>query len=237
MTNQTLDSLISDVAHQRQPHCTPIEMLHAWVTGQLSEDQAEHVRTHVEECSFCSAEARLAGWFEDPAASPAVDNLAARLAGGQPRSVVLESAADVASTSWRSPRWLVMGLAAAATVLLVVGAYSAAPPVVPELLDGQVVRGGTVHVLEPQGDVSAIPERVIWEGGSADTYRVELLAVDGEILWLSSAATVAELPATAQDKLERGVTYRVRVTPVDSDGELLGRATEADFRIERLQIE
>jgi len=238
MTNETLASLISGTAEHRHPSCATPETIHAWVTGQLGAPQAEQVHAHVEQCSFCSAEARLAGWFEEPAASPAVDHLAARLAGAsRARDVVARGGASVAAAGWWSRRWIAVGLATAATAVLVIGIYSAVPPAVPELAGGQVLRGGTVHVLEPHGEVIEVPEQVVWEGGTADTYRVELLAVDGEVLWSTTANTPAPLPAAAQQQLERGVTYRVRVTPIDDAGEALGQGTESDFRIERVQFE
>jgi hypothetical protein len=208
------------------------------VTGQLAEAQAEDVRGHLEQCSFCSAEARLAGWFEQPAASPAVDHLAARLVGAaRTGDVVPTGAVAVTATGRGSWRWAVAGLATAAMAVLVIGVYSAAPPAVPELAGGRVLRGGTVHVMEPHGDVSVVPEQVVWDGGMGDTYQVELLAVDGEILWSTTATNPAPVPAAAQQQLERGVAYRVRVTPIDDEGEVLGQGTEADFRIESEQFE
>lgn len=237
MTNETLATLISGIAGQPRPDCATVETIHAWVTGQLAAAQAEHVRTHVEQCSFCAAEARLAGWFEEPVTSPAVDRLALRLADGAGVRDAVPPGVEMAARSWWSTRWLSIGLAAAATVVLAIGVYSAIPPAVPELGSGQVLRGGAVHVLEPQGAVLAVPGRVVWEGGTADLYQVELLAVDGEVLWSTTATTSVLVPAIAQQQLERGVTYRVRVTPIDAAGLTLGQGTEVDFRVERIQFE
>ncbi len=238
MTNETLATLISGAAEQPLPDCATVETIHAWVTGRLAAAQAEQVQAHVAECSFCSAEARLAGWFEEPAISPAVDHLAARLAGGErARSAAPVGGLDVTATGWWSPRWLAAGLAAAATVVLAIGLYVVSPPAVPELAGEQVFRGSTVHVLEPQGALAAAPARVAWEGGTADVFRVELLAVDGEALWSTTASAAVPVPASAQQQLERGVNYRIRITPIDDAGAALGQATESDFRIERAQVE
>lgn len=121
--------------------------------------------------------------------------------------------------SWSLPR-----LAAAAILVLAAGLgfqlMRSAPPELPDPGQGEAVRGATIEVLAPLGELDEVPAELRWApwNGTA-AYRVRIVEVDGTVLWEQqlpagsparpgTTSGSAPLPGDVQARLQRAVTYR-----------------------------
>ncbi len=211
-------------------------------------DPAERRRLdrHADRCPACAAERDLARLFdaapEEAGVSPQdVDFVVARLqetspvkpAGGAGK-VVPFPAAGAGPRRMPSQVWKL----AAAVILLLGGGllFRLANPGAPSLPTPEIggpVRGGELEVLSPVGDTPGIPSELRWAPRpGAASYRVRLLAVDDTVLWEGTvAAPPARLPAEAQGKLQRAVSYLWSVEALDPSGARLASSETVRFRI------
>ena len=83
------------------------------------------------------------------------------------------------------------------------------------------------------GAAAGIPSELRWTPRpGAASYRVRLLAVDDTVLWEGTvAAPPARLPAEAQGKLQRAVSYLWSVEALDASGARLASSETVRFRI------
>jgi anti-sigma factor RsiW len=230
MKEETVANLLTAVAEEGGPNCQSIETLHEWVTGSLAEGRAATVETHVAQCPRCAAEVRLAGWYEEPADSTDVDAVAAALADAGPS----ESRPVSVSTRWWGRPQAMAPFALAAMLLVAAGLslFRHQPPPVGELPSGDAVRGAAPSIVEPRGTLTTGPESIGWTAGAATRYRVELLTVDGTVLWSADVeGDRVDLPAEVRGGLADRVTYRLRVVPLAADAASAGPGDEAEFRI------
>lgn len=239
MKKETVADLLAALAEQGGPDCESVETLHEWVIGALLPSRSSEVELHVAGCPRCAAEVRLAGWYEETEESAELDVVAAALAGSDRISTGAASASTAVSPVATSPRWWARpwgsaALAVAATLLVVVGLslFRQQPPPVGELPAGDVVRGAAPSIVEPRGALSRAPDSVRWQGDAAARYRVQLVAVDGTVLWSADfEGERAELPEELIATLAERVTYRLTVVPLTSGAIPAGVGDEVEFRI------
>lgn len=119
------------------------------------------------------------------------------------------------------------------------------PPILPPPERG-VVRGATVEVLAPLGELAEAPSELRWTPwNGAAAYRVRILEVDGTTLWeerVPAAAArpgaqlaAAPLPPAVRARLQRAVSYRWTVEALGPgsgpDPARLALSEPAEFRI------
>ena len=126
-----------------------------------------------------------------------------------------EAASEIGRPAWRKAPML----AAAASVLLIVGAVavfnqSVTPTDVP-----RVAAGGDVNLLTPAADEAAVPPlQLMWMSvPDAGRYEVELLNRDGGALFVTSTRDTA-LVIPDSVRLEPGAEYRWWVRAMKADG-------------------
>lgn len=233
MKKETVADLLSAYADKGGPDCESIETLHGWVTGELPTQRAAQVESHVSSCARCAAEARLAGWFEQPEESAQLDTVAAALSQGGGAERLAATGGVLTSSRWWARPWVSGALAVAATLVIVAGlTVFRQPPPVGELPAADVVRGAAPTIVEPRGVLNSAPASVGWQGDANARYRVALMAVDDSVLWSAEVeGERVELPAEARAMLVERVTYRLRVTPVAPDSTPAGPGDEVEFRI------
>lgn len=121
-------------------------------------------------------------------------------------------------------RWLIPGLAVAATVVVAVGLWRFVLPGTTVVDDGAALRSGTIAVTPAEGaQLDGIPHRLGWPAQvGARAYRVVVFDTEAEPLWTSADLTSNELavnePLAAT--LRPGSTY---LWLVEVDGEVARR--------------
>lgn len=95
-----------------------------------------------------------------------------------------------------------------------------------------MVRGGVIEELAPAGELTEPPETLSWEPvAGAESYRIELLAVDDRVLWEGEAAAPpAPLPHAVMP-LSSAVAYGWRVEAIDREGRVIATSARTTFRI------
>ena len=190
----------------RRGSCPSPERLGDHARGLLSGADSELVREHVRLCAACQ------GLVDAALASPAeVDDA---VWGEVSRRL------DARPAPWRrAPRRARVGwLAAAASVVLVVGLSfwmaSGPGPTVPV----SATRGGALQPISPVGSVRRL-EAFRWQAPPlALSYRVEVRLGDA-LVWSGTASdTTVEASPELRRLLSAGVTYRWRVEGVDEAG-------------------
>lgn len=217
---------------------------HLLASGQADEATAWRLAEHARTCPSCSVEERLAELFEEPIAEDdsEVRTLVAQLRSrnSQPVSSIeaRRGAAVVEIGSGEAaPLWRRYALAAAIVVTMVgAGIFlsrQSEPPPVGAPGDGALMRGRTVELVAPLGELDAPPATFTWGPvPGATAYRVELTRVDGRSIWTAevTAAPVA-LPADVRAALRPAVTYRWRVTSLSAAGGEKERSANGEFQI------
>lgn len=222
------------LALAREPHCPAPERIAAAAAGELPAAEREVVLAHAGTCPACGAELELVSRFRsaEESDSAAVDRVVARLRGETPASVIpFPSARRRGSAAvWR---W-----AAAALVVIAAGfAFQAARTGLGPQVEGPsgstVVRGARVEAVEPSGESSGAPQRMIWRAvAGAASYRVEILDAAGDGLWSGVAeAPPMDLPGTVRSELRSHTRYAWRVIALDAAGRELARSPAVEFSV------
>ena len=198
----------------------------------LDPGERRRIELHAERCPACSAEREMARAFdegvEDHGEGRAdVDWVVARLerarfarGHGAPRRAI--------DWRWASAAALVV---AAAVALLALS--PAPPPLAPRSDSPVVLRGATIEIISPAGELAQRPDELRFETVErAELYRVRLLGVDDTVVWDATVgAPPLRLPATARDALREAVAYRWQVEALDGTGTRLALSGQATFRI------
>lgn len=231
--------------------CPPPEAFLEAEAGALSPDERRALDEHAARCPACAAERDLARLFDAAPADADVrpedlDFVVARLEeaspAGKPKVVPFPApsghrraeAPPRPATRWTS-RPLVRFAAAA---LLVIGlglgyrAFQSPGPELPEPEIG-VMRGGEVEAVAPIGELAEMPEELRWVlVDGAASYRVRITAVDGSVLWETTASVPSvDLPADVAGRLHRAVVYTWTVEALDPDGARLASSEPIQFRV------
>ncbi len=131
-------------------------------------------------------------------------------------------------------RWTWVLLAAGLAVLVGLGMLlrEAGPPPLPASPASTTVRGSTVGLLVPLGELAGPPRLLAWEAvAGASRYRIEILGVDDAVLWTTETEQT-ETPAPSRGlTLRPAVRYAWRVHALAADGTILSRSDRAWFEI------
>ena len=210
--DQSLGKLFLD---QEPPghECPPAADLVRLVAGELGEERREAILEHLESCSLCAQEVRVARSLEGFS-----EHLAERL---DETTEASEAEADpdrggtVRSGPWTTRAWW-PAAAAAAMIVLLLGAFQLwrvdTPTQVPDGGTGsEQVRAPAEEVSPAAGARLAVaPEKLRWPAQVGATgYRVTLYDASAQPLWQSSTGigTELELPADTLARLAPGGDY------------------------------
>lgn len=210
-----------------------------------------------------AAASPVAGAAPTSAGTAAVDPIAPRprmeepLAGAQvirfpgpaPAQAPVEAPAARSASRTPARSWPLARLAAAAMLVLAAGLgfqlMRPEPPALPAPQAGQAVRGATIEILSPLGELAKPPAELRWAPwNDAAGYRVRILEVDGTTLWEErfpaaaqpgTPAETASLPGEVRARLQRAVTYRWTVEALGPasglDPARLAVSEPAEFRV------
>lgn len=235
-----LEDLLSR-AYSRSDECPPPEAFLSQELASREPADRERILRHAASCARCAAEAELARAFErDPSedlSADDVEHVVERLASTRPQPAIASvKPFPGRDRSARRSHWLAP-LAAAAVVVLVaavVTRWAEEPaPELPRPTESTAMRGATISILGPRGDLPQRPRTLAWRPvPDAAAYRVELLAVDDSLLWgITYGESPATLPPARELDLRPRVRYRWRVEARDAEGRSLGRSELTAFRV------
>lgn len=250
---RTLDAWLQAAYTAEEAGCPPPEaFLEAEAEG-LSPEDRQALEEHAARCPACAAERDLARLFDaapdGAGVQPAdLDFVVSRLEeaspvrsapAGAPNVVPFPGPRRAEAPPARPVRRSSSFLRFAAAALLVIGAglgyraYQSPGPALPAPEVGGVVRSSEVEVLSPVGDVEEMPRELRWVlMDGAASYRVRIIAVDGSVLWESTApAPPARLPAEVTGRLHRAVLYTWTVEALDPSGARLASSELARFKV------
>lgn len=228
------DQDLRDLASQEPPpaECPEPEVWVQLALGEITGKEREELLLHLEDCSDCSAEMRVAlslrrlteGAESSQEASESPDEASANApasSGPYGAPEPLRPATPMLPRGVRAPRSWWPQLAAAAVVLLMAvgglqlwrvntgvvepGVDDAGPAGSERLREaGGAVTPASGSVLESAPATFAWPSEL-----GATAYRVTLFASDAEPLWVSEAVTASEVevPAAVRARLQPGGAY------------------------------
>ncbi len=215
--------------------CLAIDELASVLEGRRGDPARGTAEAHMLGCAYCRNEMTLLREFESPAIRPeerkAVDSIAAQLRKNSP----------AAAESWwqwlRNPKILVPALSfAMALIAVTVGLqfrHSTIQPYVPSAND--VLRGQSVEVIGPVGDVAQPPDRLEWRPvAGASQYKIKLMEVDRTEVWSATLAqTSALVPQNVRSKLSPLKTLLWQVVAINGVGDVVADSGVQRFRVER----
>lgn len=242
MTKQeTLGKWLTE-AYRGRDDCPPPEALLAEELAALEPAARQRLEAHVRSCPACAAERRLATAFDEIREEDRADlDWLVDQLDRKPSAAAIEipETAQVVTIdrgrALRAQAW--WPLALAATLLLAVGLVSQlrpSRPGLPELPETSIVRSSRLELLAPQGDITGIPEQLMWSGvDDAATYRVTVERPGGDIVWQQDvAAEQIEIEDVVRRSLQPAVVYSWAVEALDKEGSLLARSAIGTFRIQ-----
>jgi hypothetical protein len=217
---------------QRTKDCPSLEELERVLNGA---DPA--AVAHVQSCPFCSSELQMLRSFTmadvPPEDASAVRQITERLA----RRPIVVPMAETRLPWWRMGGWWMRPVLAFAAMLVVAGIglqfFHTGPPPLRTDTGGDVYRSRGVTVLSPSGDLTEAPKEVRWEAvPAAARYRVRLLEVDGNELWVgeSSQASMA-LPDDVRARIVPAKTLSLVITALDAAGRNVAESANVRFRV------
>jgi hypothetical protein len=193
---------------------------------------------HLAQCPHCQAELAMLKSFESARPS---ENEGAALAW---IAAQLEQKQGRASSRAPVPLWRnflrVPYLAGAVALALVVGLgislyiSDREPRSLPVNVPGmETTRSGSVRLTGPSGDLDRAPEDFRWEAyPGAKNYRVEVLEVDGTVLWSKeSPQNFAAASSVMKKKMLPGKSLLWRVTAIDDSGKALATSSQERFLV------
>ena len=167
--------------------------------------------------------------------APAAAASAAPKAGAENGS----ASADTVTATRRQPAWrrTAWSLAAAAVLVLTISGtlrtLDQSPPPLPPPPSKTTLRSAVIEGIEPMGSISETPSAFRWqETTGRDSYRLEVRAVDDQVLWSgTSKAPVLEVPPELAELLHSAVTYTWSVEARDVSGARVAWSPPIEFRM------
>jgi hypothetical protein len=209
------------------PDCVPIERV-------ADADLTAHEQVHLETCPRCQTERALAMEFEAAEAAPDEGAAVSWIARETKRRVfpAVERAPARTGKWFRLPMWatsMAAALAVALGVFLVVRTPGLAPG---DVQPATVYRATGVEIVSPVGEVGDVPTEFRWQAvPGAARYEVKVLEVDGTEIWRSTTQTTsAPLTDVVRAAAKPARTLTWTVTPLDAQGNNVGRPGTASFR-------
>jgi hypothetical protein len=161
----------------------------------------------------------------------------------------LQGAQDVPSSPPSVPFWRALlrmpNLAVAAALTLVIGLglslYVSNRQERPVLhvppTETQDMRSGDIRLTDPSGELDRTPEHFHWNAlPQAKSYSVQLLEVDGTVLWSGQTAdnTVIASPELKL-RIRPGKQLLWTVTALDASGKPIAQSSQTGFRVTLVQ--
>jgi hypothetical protein len=217
-------------------HCLSLDALRDLMDGGPSDLNGAQ---HLSGCAHCQAELAMLRSFERalPAENDqaAVDWIAARLQRAQGLTV-----APVGISVWRG--WLrVPRTAAAAALILIIGLglslyisnRQERPVLHGNLSENLKMRSDDIRLAGPSGELDRAPEIFRWEAWPlAKSYSIQLLEVDGSVLWSGqSAENILIAGPELKTKIRPGKALLWKVTALDARGKPIASSSQARFRV------
>jgi hypothetical protein len=131
----------------------------------------------------------------------------------------------------------VASLAIAAMLIVIAGGLylrdTARPGLDPHPSQG-VLRSGEIQGLAPAGDIDRVPDSFVWDVvPAAVRYEVEVLEVDGTVLWkTTSYEAQAAVPDVLKAKILPRKALLVHVLAFDSANQRIAESQPTRFRIQ-----
>jgi hypothetical protein len=215
------------------PACISLDKLHQLLKG--AGPQEDDLR-HMDGCPHCQASLAMLRSFESAKAhgrdAADVAWIVARLQGQSAPAPALPPRVRF----FKLP-YLVGALAATLAVGLGISMLvnrSDQPSAIVAPSGVQTMRSGSVHLYSPSGNVTQPPVNFQWEVlPGAALYSVQLMEIDGSILWSGSSSQNA-LPVTAEltAAMQPGKPLLWRVVALDSSGKTMASSNQERFVIE-----
>ena len=231
MKSKSSDQTVLKRMLQATADCIPVE--------RFGETRTAAENEHVNGCARCQTDIALWQEFNDAAPVPdegaAVQWVVAELR--RRRQAPLPARASGGMWRWLLPSTgrLVTAAAALAGVVTIGYVMRDGEPAVRELQNApQVYRTAQVQVVAPVGDIAAPPRALEWVAVSgAVGYDVDVLEVDGTILWRGTSATPRiDLPSSVLAQLVPGKTVLWDVRARSASGATVANSGTQRFRVE-----
>jgi hypothetical protein len=217
-------------------NCLPLEALERLAEGDSSDLKNSQ---HVAGCPHCQAELAMLKSFNSSLPS-AKDEKAVEWVVAQ-----LQGAKNVPSSSPRVPFWRALlrmpNLAMAAALTLAIGLglslYVSNRQERPVLhvtpTEIQNMRSGDIRLTDPSGELDRTPENFRWTAlPQAKSYSVQLLEVDGTVLWSGQTEdNVLIASPELKSKIRPGKQLLWTVTALDASGKPIAQSSQGGFRV------
>jgi hypothetical protein len=216
--------------------CLSLEVLEKLSDGAADSNASRHLAA----CPHCQSELAMLKSFESSVPSQSEGAAVAWIAAQLERN---QSAAAAAPSQLRVPFWrsffkvpyLAGALAAALVLGLGISFYVSDRE--PHPIKGDIgigtFRSGSVKLAGPSGNLSQPPQAFRWEAyPGAKSYRVEVLEVDGTVLW-SRQTSETSVPVTPELKSEMhpGKALQWRVTALNASGKEVASSGQEKFQV------
>lgn len=195
---------------------------------------------HVAGCPHCQAELAMMRSFESSAPLDNEGAAVAWIAAQLQRAQGMPASPTVALPWWRS-LFKLPYLVATAALVLVLGLgfsiYISDRQDHSVLTAGnqqhQIMRSGSVRLTAPSGELDQIPQEFHWEAfPGATSYSIQLLEVDGSVLWSGQAEqNVLKVGPELRNKIQPGKRLLWKVAALDSAGKLVAASSQEQFRV------
>jgi hypothetical protein len=209
--------------------CRDQDLIDRYLMGKLGEAENTRFEEHYFDCRACFEMTRERGAVLD-----VIKQRGDMIFAPATRPEAKASPWEKVAAFFAPRQWAAAALAAA--VLLVVGLgvlpqfKSSAPEFV--FTGDETVRGETLELLNPPGNVTLPPETLGWKAvGGAAEYSV-VLTQEAETLWTATTAeTKIAFPKNIREKLAAGRSYRWQVKAYSAEGTLIAASPKSQFTI------
>lgn len=215
----------------------------------LRKNGTEENRRHVTDCPHCQAELAMIASFESPESLKDIDAsrrgdlawIVSQLQA-QPKTMTFPPQGRIAA--WRSFLRLPYIAAAAAAVLVIclgislyIFEHPQKPVLTADVSRSQPLRSLAVHLTAPSGSLDQPPKSFQWEKFSgARSYSVELMEVDGSVLWTGrSEQEILPISSDLKAKMRPGKPFTWRVAALDASGKAIGESDTEHFIVKSVK--
>jgi len=217
-------------------NCLPLEALERLAEGDSSDLYSSQ---HVAACAHCQAELAMLKSFESSLPSES-DEKAVEWVVAHLRDAQNVPSSPPPVPFWRNPLRL-PNLAVAAALTLVIGLglslYVSNRQERPVLhvppMEIQNMRSGDIRLTDPTGELTRIPGHFQWSAlPRGKSYSVQLLEVDGTVLWSGQTADNSLIASPElKSKIRPGKQLLWTVTALDASGKPIAQSSQAGFRV------
>ncbi len=215
--------------------CLTLDVLEKLAEGSADKSASQHLAT----CPHCQSELTMLKSFESSVPSEnegaAVAWIAAQLERKQSGA---PARAEVRAPFWRNlfkVPYLAGALAAALVLGLGLSFYVSDRE--PHPISGNIgtgtVRSGSVRLIGPSGNLAQPPDAFRWEAyPGAKSYRVEVMEVDGTVLWSTQTAENFAAPTPElKQKMHPGKALQWKVIALDASGNAIASSSQEKFQV------